>query len=78
VDHILRTLDAMSAGKLNVLHWHYSDSVAFSLRLDTLPQLGELVRGYPPPSPAHPSSFAPSVVFSCGLRLGMGMGMGWS
>ena len=43
VDHILRTLDGMAAGKLNVLHWHYSDSVAFSLRLDTLPALAELV-----------------------------------
>lgn len=34
-----RTLDAMAANKLNTLHWHITDSNAFPLVLDSLPNM---------------------------------------
>jgi len=36
---IERTIDAMASVKLNVLHWHISDSQSFPLALDRVPQL---------------------------------------
>jgi hexosaminidase len=36
---IQRTLDAMAACKLNVLHWHATDSQSFPLELPRVPQL---------------------------------------
>ncbi|KAI8330598.1 glycoside hydrolase superfamily, partial [Chlamydoabsidia padenii] len=39
VKDILRTLNAMSYNKLNVFHWHLTDSQSFPLVLDSLPEL---------------------------------------
>ncbi|XP_014243323.1 chitooligosaccharidolytic beta-N-acetylglucosaminidase [Cimex lectularius] len=39
---IERTIDGMSSVKLNVLHWHATDTHSFPLAFDTLPQLAEL------------------------------------
>lgn len=39
---LLRTVDAMAASKLNVLHWHATDSHAFPLLLPSAPQLARL------------------------------------
>lgn len=39
VDDILRTIGAMSANKLNVFHWHVTDSHSFPLVLPTEPNL---------------------------------------
>jgi len=36
---IQRTLDAMAASKLNVLHWHATDVQSFPLELPRVPQL---------------------------------------
>ncbi|XP_067000606.1 chitooligosaccharidolytic beta-N-acetylglucosaminidase isoform X2 [Anabrus simplex] len=36
---IKRTLDAMAASKLNVLHWHITDSQSFPLQLPRVPKL---------------------------------------
>lgn len=36
---ILRTIDAMAMTKLNVLHWHASDTQSFSLEIPSVPQL---------------------------------------
>lgn len=36
---ILRTIDVMAASKLNTLHWHASDSQAFSIQFDNVPVL---------------------------------------
>jgi len=36
---IQRTIDAMAASKLNVLHWHASDVQSFPLELPRVPQL---------------------------------------
>lgn len=41
VKDILRTLNAMSYNKLNVFHWHLTDSQSFPLVLDSLPELAE-------------------------------------
>jgi len=34
-----RTLDGMAASKLNVLHWHATDTQSFPLELPSVPQL---------------------------------------
>ncbi|KAI8080001.1 glycoside hydrolase superfamily [Halteromyces radiatus] len=39
VNDILRTINAMSFNKLNVFHWHITDSHSFPLKLDSLPDL---------------------------------------
>ncbi|XP_034234464.1 chitooligosaccharidolytic beta-N-acetylglucosaminidase-like [Thrips palmi] len=39
---LLRTVDAMAASKLNVLHWHATDSHSFPLLLPSVPQLARL------------------------------------
>lgn len=39
---LLRTVDAMAASKLNVLHWHATDSHSFPLLLPGAPQLARL------------------------------------
>ncbi|CAH0391059.1 unnamed protein product [Bemisia tabaci] len=38
VDMILRTLDAMAMSKLNVLHWHATDSQSFPLDVPSFPE----------------------------------------
>jgi hexosaminidase len=38
-----RTLDAMAASKLNVLHWHATDSQSFPLESPRVPQLARCV-----------------------------------
>lgn len=42
VDAIKRTLDAMSAVKLNVLHWHLSDDQGIRVESNTYPKLQQL------------------------------------
>ncbi|CAG9795576.1 unnamed protein product [Diatraea saccharalis] len=42
INELFRTIDAMGACKLNTLHWHASDSQAFSLRLRSVPQISRL------------------------------------
>lgn len=42
VDAVKRTLDAMSAVKLNVLHWHLSDDQGFRVESTTYPKLQQL------------------------------------
>ena len=39
---VQRTLDGMAALKLNVLHWHLTDSQAFTLQLSRLPTLARM------------------------------------
>ncbi|KAI3935956.1 hypothetical protein MKX01_021907 [Papaver californicum] len=39
VDDIIRTVEAMSANKLNVFHWHITDSHSFPLVLPSEPEL---------------------------------------
>lgn len=41
VSDILRTIDAMSACKMNTFHWHVSDSQSFPLKLNSAPQLAQ-------------------------------------
>lgn len=41
VDDILRTIKAMSANKLNVFHWHITDSHSFPLMLPSEPALAD-------------------------------------
>ncbi|KAH8553304.1 glycoside hydrolase superfamily [Umbelopsis sp. PMI_123] len=41
VDDILRTIDGMSYNKMNVFHWHITDSQSFPLLLESVPELGE-------------------------------------
>ncbi|XP_022998418.1 beta-hexosaminidase 2 [Cucurbita maxima] len=40
VEHILRTIEAMGMNKLNVFHWHITDSHSFPLVLPLEPELG--------------------------------------
>lgn len=39
INDIERTLDGMGASKLNVFHWHATDSQSFPLNLPTVPQM---------------------------------------
>ncbi|XP_032519635.2 probable beta-hexosaminidase fdl isoform X1 [Danaus plexippus] len=41
VNDIIKTIDAMAASKLNTFHWHATDSQAFSLLFDSVPQLAK-------------------------------------
>ncbi|CDS09580.1 hypothetical protein LRAMOSA10940 [Lichtheimia ramosa] len=41
VSDILRTIDAMAYNKMNVFHWHITDSQSFPLRLDGVPELAQ-------------------------------------
>lgn len=41
VEDILRTIEAMSANKLNVFHWHITDSQSFPLVLPSEPDLAD-------------------------------------
>jgi len=41
VKDLLRTVEAMSMNKLNVLHWHLTDSQSFPLVLPSEPSLAE-------------------------------------
>ncbi|GMH04436.1 hypothetical protein Nepgr_006275 [Nepenthes gracilis] len=41
VEDIIRTIGAMSANKLNVFHWHITDSQSFPLLLPSEPKLAE-------------------------------------
>lgn len=36
---ILRTLDAMSLARLNILHWHIADDESFPLEVRSVPEL---------------------------------------
>jgi hexosaminidase len=42
VGSVRRVLDAMSMTKLNVLHWHLSDSTSFPVQSEAFPQLSRL------------------------------------
>lgn len=39
VDHLLRLIKAMSMNKLNVFHWHITDSHSFPLVIPSEPEL---------------------------------------
>ncbi|CDH49056.1 beta-hexosaminidase 1 [Lichtheimia corymbifera JMRC:FSU:9682] len=41
VKDILRTIDGMAYNKMNVFHWHITDSQSFPLRLESIPELAE-------------------------------------
>jgi hexosaminidase len=41
LDLILQHLDAMAYSKMNVLHWHITDSVSFPMEFDTFPELAD-------------------------------------
>jgi hexosaminidase len=41
VGDILRTVDAMAANKMNVFHWHITDSQSFPIELPSEPELAE-------------------------------------
>jgi hexosaminidase len=41
VGDILRTIDAMAANKMNVFHWHITDSQSFPIELPSEPELAE-------------------------------------
>lgn len=41
VSDILRTIDAMAANKMNVFHWHITDSQSFPIELPSEPALAE-------------------------------------
>ncbi|KAF8664230.1 hypothetical protein HU200_054771 [Digitaria exilis] len=41
VADILRTIDAMAANKMNVFHWHITDSQSFPIELPSEPELAE-------------------------------------
>lgn len=41
MDTIKRTLDGMGHSKMNVLHWHATDSHSFPLKLPRVPELAK-------------------------------------
>ncbi|XVF06569.1 hypothetical protein REPUB_Repub06bG0060600 [Reevesia pubescens] len=52
VEDILRTIEAMSANKLNVFHWHITDSHSFPLMVPSEPEL------------AAKGSYGPDMIYS--------------
>lgn len=44
VDTIKRTLDGMGHSKMNVLHWHATDSHSFPLKLPRIPEMAKYVK----------------------------------
>ncbi|KAE8722266.1 Beta-hexosaminidase 2 [Hibiscus syriacus] len=52
VEDILRTIEAMSANKLNVFHWHITDSHSFPLMVPSEPEL------------ASKGSYGPDMIYS--------------
>ncbi|XVF17341.1 hypothetical protein REPUB_Repub10bG0112400 [Reevesia pubescens] len=52
VEDILRTTEAMSANKLNVFHWHITDSHSFPLMVPSEPEL------------ADKGSYGPDMIYS--------------
>lgn len=48
-----RTLDAMAASKLNVLHWHATDSQSFPLESPRVPQLARWAQSHLYASQSH-------------------------
>ncbi|OMO57999.1 hypothetical protein CCACVL1_25624 [Corchorus capsularis] len=52
VEDILRTIEAMSANKLNVFHWHVTDSHSFPLMVPSEPEL------------AAKGSYGPDMIYS--------------
>lgn len=68
VEDILRTIEAMSANKLNVFHWHVTDSHSFPLMVPSEPELA--AKGaYGPDMIYSPSDVAKIVQF--GLEHGV-------
>ncbi|KDP20366.1 hypothetical protein JCGZ_05249 [Jatropha curcas] len=68
VEDILRTIGAMSANKVNVFHWHISDSHSFPLVLPSEPELA--AKGsYGPQMQYYPSDVAAIIRF--GLEHGV-------
>ncbi|XP_022747232.1 beta-hexosaminidase 2-like [Durio zibethinus] len=68
VEDILRTIEAMSANKLNVFHWHIADSQSFPLMVPSEPELA--AKGsYGPDMIYFPSDVARIVQF--GLEHGV-------
>ncbi len=45
IDNVLRTLDAMAAVKMNVLHWHLTEDQGFRIESKRFPKLHELGSG---------------------------------
>lgn len=41
IDDLIRTLNGMASVKLNVFHWHISDSQSFAIKLPSVPKLAE-------------------------------------
>lgn len=39
VPDILKTIDGLAASKMNVLHWHATDSQSFPIHIEEIPQM---------------------------------------
>lgn len=63
---LLRTVDAMAASKLNTFHWHASDSQAFSIQFDSVPELARY--GANSPSEFYSSDQVKALVHRARLR----------
>ncbi|KAG7374361.1 beta-N-acetylhexosaminidase [Nitzschia inconspicua] len=66
LDLILDNLDAMAMNKLNVLHWHLSDSQSFPFALPSYPELAE--RGAYHPKRIYTSKDVQTVIQQAYLR----------